>query len=555
MIRKNLRWMVALLLTANLAVTTPNTVRAGNRSDDAPTATPIKHVVVIFQENISFDHYFGTYPHAQNNAGETPFHAKEGTPRVNNLETAGLLTQNNNADSKGNQVNPFRIPPSVPVTCDNDHNYNDEQFAFHGGLMDQWLTTLPEGGTVTCADPVLGPYTAMGYYDGNTVAAMWHYAQHFAMSDNSFGTTFGPSTPGALNLIAGTIFGGTLFPLKANGKPASPAGDLAGGSANSAVTTGAVIGDARPHLDDCVQTTPGLAGAVQVTVSGRNIGDLLNAKNLTWGWFQGGFAPTGTVNGLAVCGQHHVGLAGDDALTQSSDGDYIPHHQPFQYFASTTNQHHTRPSDARLIGTSADGANHQYDIIDFTTALNEGRLPAVSFLKAPAYQDGHPGYSDPIDEQFFVVNIINSLMQSRFWKDTAIIIAYDDSDGWYDHQMGPIVNQSNEPIDDQLLGSGNCGTPRTQPQTNSVQNGRCGYGPRLPLLVISPFSKTNFVDHRVTDQSSIIRFVEDNWGLGRIGGGSADAIAGSLEGMFDFDGHASRLILDPATGQVLRDSD
>jgi phospholipase C len=563
MIRKNLRWMVAMLLATNLAVFTPTGLRADEKKNhkqppnpDSVTTTPIKHVVVIFNENISFDHYFGTYPNAENNPGETPFFAKKDTPRVNGLESGGLLTANNNeAAGTTNRVNAFRIPPTVPVTCDEDHNYNDEQFAFHGGLQDQYLTILPAGGTASCNDPVLGPNSTMGYYDGNTVAAMWNYAQHFALSDNSFSTTFGPSAPGAINLISGNTFAATLFPTRANGKAANGAGQIAGAAANSSITTGALIGDARPHLDDCVQTSPGLAGANQVTMSGRNVGDLLNQKSITWGWFQGGFAPTGTLNGLAVCGQHHSGLAGDDALTQSSDGDYIPHHEPFQYYSSTANVKHTRPSDSGLIGTSSDGANHQYDTTDFMTALDEGRMPAVTFLKAPAYQDGHAAYSDPIDEQFFTVNMINSIMQSKFWKETAIIIAYDDSDGWYDHQMGPIVNQSNEPIDDQLLGPGNCGTPKPIDNMGTIQNGRCGYGPRQPLLVISPFAKRNYVDHLVTDQSSILRFIEDNWSLGRIGDGSTDEIAGPLDGMFDFDGHAPKLVLDPSTGQVLKESD
>ncbi|HXZ14185.1 MAG TPA: alkaline phosphatase family protein [Candidatus Sulfotelmatobacter sp.] len=559
------RGLVALFAAFALIVSAPGVGWAGNgggkggNAADFATTTPIKYVVVIFNENISFDHYFGTYPHAQNNPGETPFHAKDDTPRVNNLESAGLLTQNNNTNS-GTQVNPFRIPPANAVTCDNDHDYNDEQFAFHSGLMDQWLTPLTalgETGTVSCVDPNLGPNTAMGYYDGNTVAAMWNYAQHFALSDNSYGTTFGPSSTGAVNLISGNIFEATIFPTTAAGTTPNAGGEVAGANLSSSVTQGALIGDARPHLDDCVQTTKGLAHATQVTMSGKNIGDLLNNKSITWGWFQGGFAPTGAnAAGLAICGQHHVGLAGDDALTQSSDGDYIPHHEPFQYYASTANVHHTRPSDAGLIGTSSDGANHQYDTIDFTTALNEGRLPAVSFIKAPAYQDAHPGYSDPIDEQFFTVNLINMIMQTDEWKHTLVVIAYDDSDGWYDHQMGPIVNQSDSPGDDQLLtpgvSSGSCGTPKPQADANGqIQNGRCGYGPRLPMLLISPYSKQNYVDHRLTDQSSIIRFIEDNWSLGRIGNGSTDAIAGRLDGMLDFRGHASRLILDPSTGLVV----
>jgi phospholipase C len=224
------------------------------------------------------------------------------------------------------------------------------------------------------------------------------------------------------------------------------------------------------------------------------------------------------------------------------------------YYPQTTNPHHVRPSDPSLIGTSKDGANHQYDLSDFFTALNEGRLPAVSYLKAGAYQDGHAGYSDPIDEQIFIVNTINALMQSKEWKETAVVIAWDDSDGWYDHQMGTIVNQSNV-SDDQLLGPGNCGSPKKNDISGGTQNGRCGFGPRLPLLVVSPWAKKNFIDDTITDQSSILRFIEDNWNLGRIGGGSVDAIAGTLDNMFDFDDGAQhnprRLILDPLTGVVL----
>jgi phospholipase C len=506
------------------------------------TATPIKHVVVIFQENVSFDHYFGTYPNAANLPGETPFNAKEDTPHANTLEAAGLLTNN------PNKVNPFRIPPSVPVTCDEDHNYNDEQAAFDGGLMDKFVEKL------SCNDKTLGPASTMGYYDGNTVTAFWNYVQHFAMSDNSYSTTFGPSTPGAVNLISGNTSGATLVPLSPNGSPASANGNIFDG-----LTTGAIVGDPRPGYDDCVVTNPKLQTTNMVTVAGKNVGDLLNAKGITWGWFQGGFAPTAVdAKGRAVCGSHHAGLAGDDSAT--TVGDYIPHHEPFEYYAQTTNLHHLRPSSVANIGKS-DQANHQYDITDFFAALNAGNLPAVSYLKAGAYQDGHAGYSDPIDEQIFVVGVINALMQSKDWKETAVIIAYDDSDGWYDHQMGPIVmqshgNASDPRLSDQLLGPGNCGTPKASDVTGGTQNGRCGYGPRMPLLVVSPWAKRNYVDHTVTDLSSILRFVEDNWNLGRIGGGSADAIAGPLNGLFDFDdkGRACTLILDPATGQIV-DSD
>jgi phospholipase C len=211
-----------------------------------------------------------------------------------------------------------------------------------------------------------------------------------------------------------------------------------------------------------------------------------------------------------------------------------------------------------MIGVDGDQANHQYDTDDFFAAVKNGNMPAVSFLKAPGYQDGHAGYSDPLDEQTWIVNVINTLQQTPEWKSTAVVIAYDDSDGWYDHQMGPIVNQS-ETADDALTAPGACGssanTALAGPFASHVQ-GRCGYGPRLPLLVVSPYAKKNFVDHTVTDQSSITRFIEDNWlGSQRITG-SFDSLAGSLNNLFDFrkSSNGGEFMLDPTTGLVTADN-
>src|SRR5262249_2252185 len=156
---------------------------------------------------------------------------------------------------------------------------------------------------------------------------------------------------------------------------------------------------------------------------------------------------------------------------------------------------HMPPSSVAMVGHS-DQANHQYDLSDFWAAVNTGNLPAVVFLKAPGYQDGHAGYSDPLAEQQFLVTTINKLQQLPQWRDMAIVIAYDDSDGWYDHVMPPIVSQSNT-TQDALTGPGACGSAAPE-----ALQGRCGYGPRLPLLVISRFAKKNYVDHETTDQSS-----------------------------------------------------
>jgi len=466
------------------------------------TTTPIKHVVVIFGENVSFDHYFGTYPYATNPAGEPAFHAAPGTPSVNGL-TDELLTSNPNLD------NPQRLDRSMPITCSQNHGYAAEQRAFDAGLMDGFVQFTAGG---SCADKSI----VMDYYDGNTVTGIWNIAQHFALNDNSFGTNFGPSTVGALNLVSGQTHG------------AAPAA--------SGVENGTVIGDPDPStaLDDCARGT--------VTMSGKNVGDLLNAKGITWGWFEGGFRPTGVDgSGRAICGSQHANVGG------GTSADYIPHHEPFEYYASTANPHHLPPSSPAMIGRT-DQANHQYDMADFDTTLASGNLPAVSFLKASGFEDGHPGYSGPLDEQTFIANEIDAIERSPDWKDTAIVLAYDDSDGWYDHVMSPIVSPSAAPAD-ALNGPGRCGNVKDP----GAYPDRCGYGPRLPLLVVSPYAKTNFVDNTLTDQSSILRFIEDNWQLGRVGDQSFDASAGTLLNMFDFGHgeHAKRVFLDPSTGEVV----
>jgi phospholipase C len=507
----------------------------GNKGHES-TKTPIRHLVVIFQENISFDHYFGTYPNAQNNSGEPPFHAFPGTPQVNGL-TPALLTNNPNLNPANGPgaSNPLRLGPAGASTSDQDHDYTPEQLAFDNGLMDLFPlntgTAGPPPGTPAIA---LTNGLVMAYYDGNTVTALWNYAQHFAMSDNSYGTNFGPSTDGAVNLVSGQ----TNDVIQDNNPGGATIADGNGGLT--------LVSDADPVGDVCSTTT-----GETVQMGGRNIGDLLNDAGVSWGFFEGGFnLNIVNSNGTTGCKRSTT-----SAVTGTKKADYIPHHQPFQYYTSTANPTHLRPTSVAMIGKQGDAANHQYDIQDFFAAVSAGNFPAVSFLKAPGYQDGHAGYSDPLDEQNFIVGVINFLQQRPEWFSTAVVINYDDSDGWYDHQFNRIVNTS-QTADDALTGPGQCGTtpPSLSGITGAHAQGRCGYGPRLPYLVISPWAKHNFVDHTVTDQSSTIRFIEDNWLHGRrIGQGSFDEIAGSIDGMFDFKQFpffGSYLFLNDANGEV-----
>jgi phospholipase C len=549
-------------------------------SADVPTATPIKHVVVIFDENVSFDHYFATYPNATNADGQ-PFHAAPGTPSVNGL-TGALLSANPNG------VNPVRLDPTnvnQVLTCSQNHSYTPEENAFDGGLMDKFTATNGTA-TTTGKDPEGVACNAapeqsivMDYYDGNTVTAMWNYAQHYAMSDNNFETSFGPSSPGAINLVSGDT-GGVDTAHEVRSFASDVVGDGLGGQS--------LIGDANPYWDDCSTGTSGT-----LALKGTNIGNLLNAAGLSWGWFEGGFTPTtpyaGTVDTPSSYNQlapdntpvtctstNNVGAAlGGTGATGAdpwgTNANYVEHWEPFQFYASTANPHHLAPSSLGAVGTDTaspgefNTANHNYDVTTFNSlvsAIDNGSLPAsnfpaVSYLKAPVYETGHPATSDPIDEQDWLVNEVNAIESLPTWSSTAIFVTYDDSDGWYDHDYSGVTNPSTGSADT-LSGAGVCGAEPPAPLAG--EQGRCGFGPRLPLLAISPCAKQNYVDHELSDQASILNFIEYNWRLPSIPGSydsvlaktdQGEGIPFDLAGLFDFSQcDAPALMLNPATGEV-----
>ncbi|HWB21901.1 MAG TPA: alkaline phosphatase family protein [Gaiellaceae bacterium] len=644
MLRK--RALLGLLLIGSLAVVSVvgADVSGGAHTravaTGGATKTPIKHLVVIYQENVSFDHYFGTYPKAANTDG-SPFIAAPNTPAVNGLlpATASSIPASLQHTNSLTAQNPNSAPPvrmdatatgnawniSGQLTCDQDHNYSDEEKSFDGGAMDQFVQAVGQGNGSAPFGELCRASTVMDYYDGNTVTGFWNYAQHYAMSDNSFDTEFGPSAPGAIDLASGDT--GNVDTKNEAGNvtiatSAAPNADItADGTGGYSLTS-----DAQPFYDDCSTRDA-------VALKGQNIGDLLNQAGLSWGWFQGGFDPTTTYTaGLASIGKtgqpdstfipdefatagfqssvahssnqalcnavHPVGVALGGTGQWGYKDDYIAHHEPFQFYASTANPHHLTISDSALtgpgslstigkdtqtftggygVGPQFNTPNHNYDTADFdqlvsaitSGALPASALPAVTFLKAPGYQDGHAAYSEPADEQAFVVKEINALMKTPDWSSTAVIINYDDSDGWYDHVYPGIQNTSASVADNltkTVTGtisasnptSGLCGSSSSAPLGG--QQGRCGFSSRLPMMVISPCAKQNYVDHNLSDQSSIINFVEYNWGLSSISGSFDQALAATdkkegipfdLAGMFDFTKcTAPAEQLDPASGRV-----
>ena len=510
---------------------TPALVPASYYRDTNNTATPIKHLVVLFDENVSFDHYFGTYPYAANTDG-TKFVAKPGTPTVNGLYTkitktgpvGPLLTDNPNT------YNPQRLTPAEALTCDQNHDYTPEQEAENDGKMNMFVQDTESDDCSTTGAYYGPPGIVMDYYDGNTVTAEWNYAQNYAMSDNNWDTTFGPSTEGAISVSSG---------LSSGGYAVTPSGTKTS-DPNAVTSDGTIYGDLDPYYDQCSDSDHTSTNPEGV-LTGQNIGDLLNTKHITWGWFQSGFDPTSHNSGGAVCGAESENIAGTE-LTE-----YTPHWNPFNFTASTANPAHLAPTSEAAIGRT-DQANHQYDLADFYETLKDGNMPSVSYLKPSTAQSGHPGESDPLDEQKFIVNTVNQIEKSKYWASTAIVITYDDSDGWYDHVAPKLINGShNSTIDEAACAA--------TPIKIGTANGRCGYSQRLPMIVISPYTRDNYVSSNLTDTTSVVKFIEDNWLGGARIKGSFDATSGSLYapgGLLDFNvrPHLTPVILNPTTGAV-----
>lgn len=324
-----------------------------------------------------------------------------------------------------------------------------------------------------------------------------------------------------------------------------------------------------------------------ISSSHKEIGDLLNKKSITWGSFLAGWLPQRPFdpnqivipfydifislghpevnNELAaiipnynnLLFSSHVSLnpypplgAGGATIAEIigpvADLSDI---QPSIYYRSTTNVNITPPNSLLNVGTSNDGgANHNYDLNIFFNALDIGVLPAVSYIRLPSYQNNHNEESNAFDSQFGIINLVNKIMNSVFWDSTAIFIQYDESNGNYDNVPPPLIRSSafSKEFD-----------PCNQIARNGAKAGikqfplRPGYAPRIPFMVISPWAKQNYISHCITDQTSILKFIEDNWQLGQLGKCSYDKLAGSISDLFDFKNKAPRVILDPTTGNIV----
>ena len=421
----------------------------------------LNHIVVVYLENHSFDNLFGTFPGANgisragkkavqvDSAGKpyatlpAPINSHLKPPAADNRFPAGLANR------------PFLIDLYVPAgvaTGDLVHRYYQQIAQIDGGRMDRFAAVSDAAGL------------AMGYYEGRNTA-LWRYAADYTLADNFFHAALGGSFLNHMWLVCACT-------PRYDAAPAAVRATLDGNG--KLLHDGAVTPDGfavntifsvyQPHPARIADKSHLLPPVTLPT-----IGDRLSDKGVTWAWYSGGW---------------------DDALAGKPDKIFQYHHQPLAYFR-------------QFADGSAAKAEHLKDERDLLRDIAANRLPAVTFYKPIGEENEHPGYADVITGDRHVAAIIDKIMQSPAWPDTAIIVTYDENGGYWDHVPPP-------------------------------KGDRWGPGARVPTIVISPYAKRGFVDHTRYDTTSILRLIESRFDLAPLG--ERDARAANMQNAFDFAG-------------------
>jgi phospholipase C len=465
----------------------------------------IKYVFVIYQENRSFDSYFGTFPGANGLFSQAA------------ANTPGFTQSIVNTDGTTGTVSPFRIGPTqyAADTDDVDHSHalTTAKMDIQNGaaLMDKFAATeelkYSPTGNPTLQAKQMGELT-MAYEDCDTVPLLWAYADRFVLFDNIFEAMTGPSTPGNLSIIGAQAgetqwalhptnttatvplmvdddpFWGSPSDKSASPLPVNP-GDYPGYTVASNLTFATLPLSMLLSTASTVTATDPSASTDLVDVN-DDVAFLskLTQPAIAFGWYQEGFdkESTDTAGPTTANGSH---------------ASYITHHNGPQYFGYVANTPALR-SELHGLG-------------DFYTALQNTSLPktgGVFYVKGgytntmgitPADPDAtvqknflgdddHPAYSDAQISEAMVATSINAIAASPYWPQSAIIITWDDSEGDYDHVAPPIVN---------------FGPDKTAQS----------FGPRVPLILISPYAKLGYISSVQGSHSSVVKFVDTVFGL------------------------------------------
>lgn len=405
-----------------------------------PGLDKVGHIVVLFLENRSFDNIYGLFPGANGiaNAGDTATQTDRSgkpydqLPLVMNVNVKPHVVDNRFPDNLPNK--PFRADAYAGLeqtTGDLVHRFYQQQEQIDGGKMDRFAAISDAGGLT------------MSYYDGSRLP-LWRYAQKYTLADNFFHAAFGGSFLNHMYLVCActpefkNAPEGIRAQLNADGTlkkdgAVTPDGYAVNTIYSTYMPRPASANDPAKLLPPMEETT---------------IGDRLTEKGVNWAWYSGGW---------------------NDAIAGHPDMSFQFHHQPFAYFKAYGD------------GTQA-RATHLKDGVDFIEAINNGTLPPVAFYKPIGVANEHPGYTSVLAGDRQAADIIALIERSPIWKDTVVIVTYDENGGLWDHVAPP-------------------------------KGDRWGPGMRIPTLVISPFAKKGFVDHTEYDTTSVLKLIETRYGL------------------------------------------
>ena len=481
----------------------PLAVRAATPSgpDLSGLRDKIDHIIVIFQENRSFDHYFGAYQ------------------RPGGGPVAGLLDREGRIDARftGLQKNaagvpygylplPYEVPgfanalienrpfyltpyirPDANVPWDPMHHFFRMFAQINQGRMDRFVALALPGKRVFFDkgpgnDPAQMMFAAstpsgavLGFYTRKDLPFYHHLADEYVLFDHFFQAMSGGSTGNALYLVAGRSAQWSKPPAAKTGSLTPPVFD------RPYDKNGILINDVAPVNGP----TEVFMGSIDLSPPPAeqtypNIGDRLDGASLPWAWYNEGW------NAVKPWAMKTAFGAGDGSVVVDTPALYLPHHNPFQYLPSWF-------SNVK--------AGHMRDSEDFLDDLKTGRLPRVSFLKATGGRDEHPANSAPRWGEEWVMGLLKALGKSRLWEKSAVIIAYDEGGGFWDHVAPPNPDAY-------------------------------GCGTRIPALLVSPWARRGYVDHRVADTTSILALIEARFGLQPLQ--QRDANAYNLLESFDF---------------------
>ncbi len=442
----------------------------------------IDHIVVIYQENRSFDHYFGAY---QPPGGATVDGLLDRDGRLD-ARFVGLQKSATGAaytylpvpyqipgfanavlENKPFPLNRY-IPSADNVPWDPMHHFFRMFAQVDGGRMDYFVAlALPgphaffdKSRKLSVGQMMLAESTpsgaVLGYYTRDDLPDYYRLADEYVLFDNFFQAMSGGSTGNALYLVAARSAVSSKAPPDKVGSLNPPVFD------RPYDKSGILIND-LPPINGPTET---FMGSIDLSPppdeqTYPTIADRLDAASLPWAWYNEGW------NVVKPWALKTAFDAGDGSMVVDTPETYLPHHNPFQYF----------PSWFANVK-----AGRMRDSTDFFEDLKSGKLPRVSFLKATGGRDEHPANSAPRWGEQWVMGLLKALGDSSVWEKTAVIITYDEGGGFWDHVAPP------------------------QPDPY-------GCGTRIPALLISPWARRGYIDHKVADTTSVLAMIEARFGL------------------------------------------